>query len=249
MINSQTITRSNLNLHSGRIENYKRDAYGISGNTENAFFRIFVIQEGIFKIHLSRTEEFDEHSYAVISKPVGIDFSIIDVNGHIEVRTESLILEIKKDPFTVLFKDVTGNIINEDDPGLGTSWIGEQVTTYKKLQEGERFIGLGEKTGPLDRKGNGYENWNTDHFGYPPDSDPLYCTTPFYIGIHSGTAYGLYLDNSHKTHFNFGASNRRFSSFSADQGDMAYYFIYEPSIEEIISSYTNLTGRMELPPI
>lgn len=249
MISSQTINKPNLNLHCGKIEHYKRNAYGISGKTENAFFRISVVQTGIFKIHLSTTEQFDEHSYAVISKSVGIDFSIIDANGHLELKTEALTLEIKKDPFTVIFKDINGNIINEDDHALGTSWLGEQVTTYKKLQEGERFIGLGEKTGPLDRKGTGYQNWNTDHFGYPPDSDPLYCTTPFYIGIHSDLAYGIYLDNSHKTHFNFGASNRRFSSFSADQGDMAYYFIHEPNIEEIISSYTDLTGRMELPPI
>jgi alpha-glucosidase len=39
---------------------------------------------------------------------------------------------------------------------LGTRWNGGQVATaYKKLQEGERFIGLGEKNGPLDRKGRG----------------------------------------------------------------------------------------------
>jgi len=140
MISSQTINKSNLNLHCGKIEHYKRNAYGISGKTENAFFRISVVQKGIFKIHLSLSEEFDEHSYAVISKPVGIDFSIIDANGHLELKTEALTLEIKKDPFTAIFKDNEGNIINEDDHALGTSWLGEQVTTYKKLQEGERFM-------------------------------------------------------------------------------------------------------------
>jgi alpha-glucosidase len=249
MISTKTINKSNLNLHAGGIEDYKRTAYGISGKTENAFFKISVVQKGIFKIHLSRSEYFDEQSYAVISKSAGVDFSIIDAHEYVELKTEFLSVEIKKEPFTVTFKNLNGKIINEDDHKLGTSWIGEQVTTYKKLQEGERFIGLGEKTGPLDRKGAGYQNWNTDHFGYPPDSDPLYCSTPFYIGIHNDLAYGLYLDNSHKTHFNFGASNRRFSSFSADQGDMAYYFIHEENIEEIISSYTDLTGRMDLPPI
>ena len=249
MISSQTINKPNLNQHCGNIEQFKRTAYGISGKTENAYFKVSIVQEGIFKIHLSLTAHFDEHSYAVISKPVGNDFSIGEANGHIEIKTAKLTLELKKEPFTAVFKDKNGNIINEDDPALGTSWLGEQVTTYKKLQDGERFIGLGEKTGPLDRRGHGYQNWNTDHFGYPPDSDPLYCTTPFYIGIQAGVSYGIYLDNSHKTHFNFGASNRRFSSFSADQGDMAYYFIHEESVEEIISSYTDLTGRMELPPL
>ena len=53
MINSQTINRSNLNLHCGNVENYKRNPYGISGKTENAFFAISVVQEGIFKIPLN----------------------------------------------------------------------------------------------------------------------------------------------------------------------------------------------------
>ncbi len=249
MISQQTIKTTELNQHCGKITHYEIVHNGMVGTTEHAFFKISVVQDGIIKIHLSKNEELDEHSYAVISKPSGIDFSTADKNDLLELHTDKLSVVIKKEPFTVIFKDKKGKIINEDDHALGTSWIGEQVTTYKKLQEGERFVGLGEKTGPLDRKGHGYQNWNTDHFGYPPDSDPLYCTTPFYIGIQNQLAYGIYFDNSHKSHFNFGASNRRFSSFSADQGDMSYYFIFEENVEEIISSYTNLTGRMELPPI
>ena len=48
----------------------------------------------------------------------------------------------------------------------------EDVTSYKKLQEGERFIGLGEKTGNLDRRGFAYTNWNSDTFAYRTDADP-----------------------------------------------------------------------------
>ena len=131
---------------------------------------------------------------------------------------------------------------------MGTSWIGDQVTAYKKLQEGERFIGLGEKTGPLDRKGSGYQNWNTDAYAYNSGTDPLYCSMPFYIGIHHGLQYGIFLDNSHKSFFNFGASNNRFSSFSADAGEMNYYYFYGASVAEVISNYTWLTGRIQLPP-
>ncbi|MFT4740480.1 MAG: alpha-glucosidase [Marivirga sp.] len=249
MISQNATTTSNLSQQCGDVISYDKTPYGISGKTEYAFFKISIIQSGMIKVHLSKNEDMDDHSYAIIAKPIGVDFTLAEKSNTIEIQTEKLIVSLTRYPFTVIFKKVDGTIINEDDHSFGTSWIGEQVTTYKKLQEGERFIGLGEKTGPLDRRGHGYQNWNTDHFGYPPDSDPLYCTTPFYMGIHSNLAYGIYLDNSHKTHFNFGASNRRFSSFSADQGDMAYYFIHEETVSEIISTYTDLTGRMELPPI
>jgi alpha-glucosidase len=116
------------------------------------------------------------------------------------------------------------------------------------LQSGERFIGLGEKTGNLDRRGNGYTNWNSDVFGYSAAQDPLYTTIPFYIGLHNGLQYGIFFDNSAQSDFNFGASNNRFSSFGAHGGEMNYYFIYQPDVAGIIRSYTDLTGRMPMPP-
>src|SRR5690606_25845933 len=135
-------------------------------------------------------------------------------------------------------------VINEDETGLTTSWIGEEVTTYKKMQDGERFIGLGEKTGNLDRRGSGYTHYNTDAFGYGVGQDPIYSTIPFYIGIHNGLNYGIFLDNTWQSDFNFGASNNRFSSFGAQGGEMDYYFIYHKKLADIITSYTDLTGRM-----
>ncbi|MGN6509047.1 MAG: TIM-barrel domain-containing protein, partial [Chitinophaga sp.] len=131
----------------------------------------------------------------------------------------------------------------------GTSWIGDEVTTYKTMQEGERFIGLGEKTGNLDRKGSSYTNWNTDAYGYTVTQDPIYSTIPFYMGIHHGLSYGIFFDNTFRSDFNFGASNDRFSSFTANGGEMNYYFIYHPQVSGIVSAYTQLTGRMKMPPL
>jgi alpha-glucosidase len=39
------------------------------------------------------------------------------------------------------------------------------------------------------------------------DGDPLYASIPFFIGIHGGVAYGIFFDNTHRSTFNFGASN------------------------------------------
>lgn len=227
---------------------YERKRNGIEGKTGSYQFKILIYSAHIIRIHITANESYDDHSYAVIAKPEFEDFEIEDSADYLLLKTSAVILKIEKMPVRFSFYDLNGNVINEDDT-FGTSWIGEQVTTYKKLQKGERFIGLGEKTGPLDRKGHGYQHWNTDSFAYGPESDPLYCSTPFYIGLHNKLAYGIFLDNSHKSHFNFAASNNRFSSFSADSGDMNYYFIHHDSVDRIIQSYTDLTGRMSMPPI
>jgi alpha-glucosidase len=40
----------------------------------------------------------------------------------------------------------------------------------------------------------------------------------------------------------------RYYSFSAEQGNLDYYFIYGPQINQVIETYTRLTGRPYLPP-
>jgi alpha-glucosidase len=184
-----------------------------------------------------------------VAEPASVKVKIEESAEELKLSSSRMILSVKKKPLRFRFMTVSGNVINEDDEAFGTAWNGEQVTTYKKIQEAERFIGLGEKTGPLDRRSTGYTNWNTDNFGYGSGADPLYSSVPFYIGVHHKLAYGIFFDNSYKTFFNFGASNNRFSSFAADAGEMNYYFIHGENPAEIIRHYTHLTGRMELPPL
>lgn len=232
----------------GTLTSFRQSAGIIIGETTAGRFQISCYGDSIIRLNITNHTEFEDFSYAVIAQPAKIQWQVIDSAASLIIKTTTLQLVVTKSPVRFSFQTLQGKVINEDDP-LGTCWNGEQVSTYKKLQPSERFIGLGEKTGPLDRKGFAYQNWNTDAYSYNTGTDPLYCSTPFYIGIHNQLIYGIYFDNSYKTHFNFGASNDRFASFSADAGEMNYYFIQAPSIPEIIKHYTHLTGRMELPPL
>lgn len=239
---------SRLNQHSGKVLHWQKDNHGITGEAEHARFKVTFYGDEIARVQLTREAFFEDLSYSVVGTPKRVSMTVAEDESSIRITTPKVVLSIAKSPLSFRFQNLDGTIINEDDESLGTTWIGEQVTTYKRLQEGERFIGLGEKTGPLDRRGFGYTNWNTDNFGYTSGSDPLYCSLPFYIGIHHGLCYGIFFDNTHKTFFNFGASNNRFSSFAADTGEMNYYFIHGESVGDIIRHYTYLTGRMEMPP-
>ncbi len=233
----------------GNYKSFTQSDTGIVGTTDHGNFRITVYSPSIIRISSSVDQQFEDFSYSVVGQPITAIPDIKEDEHELVITTSEVKLIISKRPVRFRFTDLQGNVINEDEAGLGTSWIGDQSTTYKKLQEGERFIGLGEKTGHLDRKGSGYQNWNTDSYAYHSGQDPLYCSTPFYIGIHHEQVYGIFFDNTHKTFFNFGASNNRFSSFSADAGEMNYYFIHGKNIAQIIQNYTWLTGRMELPPL
>jgi alpha-glucosidase len=217
--------------------------------TDNAYAHVTIYSPCIVRIRMDKKELPADFSYAVIAQPQKTKVNIAQTADAISILTDSLKTVINKKPFSVTYYTVDGKVINQDETGLNTSWVNESVTTYKKMQEGERFIGLGEKTGDLDRRGNGYTNWNTDAFAYATDRDPIYSTIPFYIGIHHGLNYGIFMDNTYQSDFNFGASNNRFSSFGARGGEMNYYFIYNKHLADIITSYTGLTGRMKMPPL
>jgi alpha-glucosidase len=240
---------SSLSQSIGQLKQWEKHSHGIIGETSSEKFSVIFYNSSIARISITKSKQLEDFSYAVVATPSLTTIEIAESETVIELKTEKLTLLLQKNPLRFRFLTPKGEVINEDDPSFGTSWNGEQVTTYKLLQEGERFVGLGEKTGPLDRKGFGYVNWNTDAFAYGSGADPLYGTFPFYIGIHHNLVYGIFFDNTHKSFFNFGASNNRFSSFSADTGEMNYYFICGDTVAEIIEHYTFLTGRMDLPPL
>jgi alpha-glucosidase len=217
--------------------------------TENAFIKLIVYSPSIVRLRMDKQKLSDDFSYAVISKPIITKVNITQNDNEISVTTDSIKVNIAKNPYRITFSTLAGEVINQDEAGLTTSWVNESVTTYKKMQEGEHFIGLGEKTGPLDRRGNAYTHWNSDTYAYTTNQDPIYSTIPFYIGVHHNVNYGIFMDNTWQSDFNFGASNNRFSSFGAKGGEMNYYFIYHKRLADIITSYTNLTGRMKMPPL
>lgn len=233
----------------GNIKSFKAEGQNISITTDNAFGVVTVYSPSIIRVRFDKQKLRPDFSYAVVMTPQTTNARISSDSKEISIITDSLKVRISKTPFAIAFYTPDDKLINKDETGLTTSWVGEEVTTYKTMQEGERFIGLGEKTGDLDRKGNGYTNWNTDAYGYLANQDPIYSTIPFYMGIHHQLNYGIFLDNMYQSDFNFGASNNRFSFFGARGGEMNYYFIYHQRVADIIKSYTALTGRMQLPPL
>ncbi len=233
----------------GNVQSTEKLKDGILLKTTFGQYRIKVYSPGVVRVTATKEPQFDDFSYAVVAPSVEQGFKFTETASAITLTTDSLRLEVSFSPVRIKLFDKANRLINEDEPAFGSGWHGEQSVTHKKLQKDERFIGLGEKTGPLNRRGEGYTNWNTDFFAYPAGADPIYQTLPFYIGAHSGVNYGIFMDNSHKSHFNFGASNDRFASYTAEAGDMDYYLISHSKVADIINSYSILTGKMPMPPL
>jgi alpha-glucosidase len=116
------------------------------------------------------------------------------------------------------------------------------------MPDGVAVYGLGEKAGSLGKTGRAWTMWNTDAWAYGPATDPLYKSVPFFISARDGRFHGIFLDNPWRTTFDFGQQERNVLSFGAEGGELNYYVIAGPDPKDVIRRYTDLTGRMELPP-
>lgn len=230
----------------GGITRYQETNQGITFQSEECFGLIEFWNDSICRVRLSNEPLSAKHSYAVCSDKTKCKVNISDESDQLKLKGKSYRVELSKKDSKLSFIDHKSTVINKD--AIAATWNGTEATVYKSLNAEEKFIGLGEKVGPLNRRGHAYSNWNTDKFAYDTEQDPLYLSTPFFIGINGDHFYGIFLDNTHKSTFNFGASTDRFSWFSVEDGEIDYYFIHGNSIADIIKNYTWLTGRIELPP-
>ncbi len=217
---------------------------------DNMEVQLSVYTPAIIRVRVAPSDLAVSPSYAVVQNG-GAEFNKI-INGKKELilSTDSLKVVVQKNPLRIDFYNASGQWLDGDLPSLGVSWQGKEVTSYRKLKDDEKFIGLGEKTGPLNRRGLSYVNWNSDKPGYGLQEDPIYSTMPYFMGIHTNNVFGIFFDNSYKSFFNFGGStDNSMYFFGAEGGDMNYYFLGASTVLQQIQDYTWLTGRMEIPPL
>jgi alpha-glucosidase len=131
----------------------------------------------------------------------------------------------------------------------------DRIVHYLRREKDEIYLGLGERTGDMDRAGHRYRLVDVDAFGYDArTSDPLYKHIPFYITCRPevGVAFGLFYDTLSDCTFDFGKEidnyHGPYRSFSADHGDLDLYFLAGPRLDHVVPRFTWLTGRPALMP-
>jgi len=235
----------------GNVDSYSSSAgNAVTIHAGQSIVQIRVLADNLVRVRFSPTGVFaPDSSWAVIRKDwPGLTADIVDSLDKLTITTKELSLWIRKKPLRLAFYDTPGNVLNEDERTKGMSWAGSEVRVWKAMPPDEYYYGFGEKAGRFGRKYTHMTMWNSDIPAYSADTDPLYQTIPFFYGIRNGRTYGIFFDNSHWSSFDMGKESRAQYSFGAEGGDLDYYFFSGPAPETVLSRYTELVGRMPLPP-
>lgn len=192
-----------------------------------------------------------DHSWAVARTDwPATPFEFSEDATTVTLTTAELKVVISRDPLLIEFRDrATGHVINADSRPMAREPKSGKVAAAKKLGYDEHFYGLGEKAARLDRRRGRFELWTSDTPGYVEGTDPIYQSIPFYVGLENGIAYGLFYDNAWRSTFEFGHLTQEAVEYSAAGGELNYYFFAGPSLKKVVSRYTELTGRIPMPPL
>jgi alpha-glucosidase len=236
--------------HTGNVQRVEKLKDGVELTAGPAKLRVTVFRDGVIRVRLAPQGSFPkDSSWAVIETPDPPAFSVEDGKNELRMTAGRVVVIVKKTPLLVTFADSEGNVLLADEPSLPMAWDGSYIHAWKRMPSEENYFGLGDKPGPMNRRNHAYTMWNTDFYGWQESDDPLYKTIPFFIGLHKGTSYGLFFDNTYRSSFDFGKESPDYFSFGAEGGELNYYFIAGPEPKKIVQQFTALVGRTPLPPL
>jgi len=218
--------------------------------------QISVHTPGIFQLkYLFEGDQRSDFSYAIDPdfNPPKTEFHLSETKSYFQIETNILQCRVIKDDMRVHFLDSNEQFLCKDKQGYyrrDSLMKGiREVKITKEAPDETAYFGLGDKVSDGHLRGHKFENWNTDAYAYERGDDPLYRSIPFYAALTKGKAYGIFLDNTYRSHFNFDSGGNNTTSFSAAGGCMNYYFIYGPKLTTVTERYTRLTGTPEMPPM
>ncbi len=240
--------------HPGAVKTWYHIENTLTINAEVAAIQLTAVAPCIIQIRLNA---------ARAGFPPAFSYAIADDDGkmrrmlqtrveetptHLLFKTEILSVKIHRADSRIDFLDARGSPVNL--AARAPSWHENWVGMSRNLTADTPVFGLGEHGTSIDLRGDTFPIWATDPGGkYSQNTDPLYQAHPWFINFTENRAFGIFLDNTFLSYFDFGKSNPEQINITANGGELRYYFIYGPELKTVLARFSDLTGKMPLPPL
>lgn len=235
----------------GAVDSTQRHGRGMICDSGSSRLMISVLAENLIRVRFSPTGEFKpQRSWSVVSDDSDWmipSFEVQETDTIIELKTSQIHLCLQRDRIRLLCFDSSGRPFARDaDPCI--TWKTGSIALWKRIETDEHFYGFGERTGLLDKLSEIKTNWTQDAIDYGPLTDPMYAAIPFFMALRPDVSYGIFLNTSFWSQFDLGATQPGLLRMETQDSELDYYIIYGPEPSQVLATYTQLTGRMPLPP-
>ncbi len=222
---------------------------GITLNTVRGALRLTVIAPDCVQVRFQESGKFQvpfSYSVAKVTWPE-VRFSVAENDETITLTAPEIVCQVDRATSGLTILNARGEVISRDAEPI--TWREGEFCLTRALPADEGCYGLGEQPVGLDLRGKRYVLWNHDPLTLDRDSIPPYFTIPFYLGVHRDHAYGLFWDNPSRGWIDVGARRPDQLVFGGSSGELRYYVFSGADVMDVLSRYTELTGRMPMPPM
>ena len=216
-----------------------------------------------FRMHTSPvTPEWPDSLSPMLAGPVAVnakDWKVTKVGKDIVYSSAYGKLVIKADPWRLIMYDKDGNELTRSRVWSDNDSTQIKVPPFSFIKRGsdnsrsinpvfsiqptERIFGFGEAPGPLNKVGQKLNLFVTDPQG--PESPDMYKPIPFFF---SNLGYGAFIHTAAPLTADVGQSYIGANKLFMKDEDLDM-FLFWGTPKEILSEYTALSGRPEMPPL
>ena len=186
-------------------------------------------------------------------------YKIVENDGEVMISTGRLRLTVNLVAFHCLWEQKVQSgwrhmMSDRSTQSYNFGWWDDRVYHYIQRRPGERYYGLGEKSGPMNRAGRRFRFNNLDPMGYDAEtSDPLYKTIPYIlVADETNACFGMFYDIVGEMEIDLGQEmdnyHGHFRSMSASSGDLDLYVIAGPEPKSVTKRFTWMTGQPAIMP-
>ncbi|MBQ8597572.1 MAG: alpha-xylosidase [Lachnospiraceae bacterium] len=183
-----------------------------------------------------------------------LPLAVEESDKDIKITSGGMTLLITKNPFSMTYlrgNEVITKSTGKDLAIMKTDWKGlaydkgDYEETYIRqmlsLSVGELVYGMGEKFTPFVKNGQTVDVWNEDG---GTSTEQSYKNIPFYL---TNKGYGVLVNHPERVSFEVATEMITRTQFSVKGSYLDYFVINGPTMKEVLTRYTDLTGKPSLP--
>ncbi|MCF1420382.1 TIM-barrel domain-containing protein [Mangrovimonas futianensis] len=187
-------------------------------------------------------EVYNPQSHAVVLRPLPSKAQLVEGTNGFAFSNQDFQVKIQKEPFRISYWYQGQEVISERN-GY------QRNKTYETIQFGisqdEVLYGGGARALGMNRRGHRLELYNKAHYGYETHSELMNFTLPIVL---SSKQYLLHFDNAPIGFLDLDSKERNTLTYETISGRKTYQIVVGDSWKELLSEYTNLTGRQPMLP-
>jgi alpha-glucosidase (family GH31 glycosyl hydrolase) len=226
-----------------KFENYKKSGNTLEVNTSDGKYILKPYSNHIVETSfIPKGETFNPNSHAVVLMAGKVRTKVADTKSTLTYSTNGLSVNIQKSPFQISYSYKNKPILSEKN---GYSRKDSTDIIDFNLDNSEVLYGGGARALGMNRRGHRLQLYNRAHYGYETRAELMNFTMPL---VMSSKIYAVHFDNEPIGYLDLDSKKDNTLAYETISGRKTYQVIVGDSWTNLITNYTELTGKQPLLP-